>query len=146
MKIGCVSLVAKELNKIVVLECAKGRGLVLPGGKWERETGESFKEGAARELVEETGLIAINQQLIFAGFNVDDYYGYTFLTQVENFKWKNTPEGKPRFATWDELLNKTKSKFMPYYELLADAFRATMNQNQMIQVIGVLAQDQGLIL
>lgn len=112
--IGCCSLVFKG-HKILALECAKGRGLVLPGGKWEEN--ETYRQCAARELYEETGLTSISSKLIFHAFNVDRFYCYCFLTQVKNFEdLKEKQEGKPCFVSWEQLIN--GNAFSSYYDLL----------------------------
>lgn len=115
-KIGCTSLVP-DGNRFVAVACSKKRGIILPGGKWEK--GESFKECAKRELFEETGLIAMKQQLIFSGLNTDGYFVYVFLTEVDQIKYNfETSEGVTLPATWDTL---QLSDFGPFYELVQDS-------------------------
>lgn len=101
------------------MQCAKGRGLTLPGGK--HEPPETYKEAAARELEEETGLIAINQEFLYQGPNFTD--GYTvmcFLTEVKDMNFRDTDEGKPLITTWDRLIS--ESEFKSYYEVLHDVY------------------------
>lgn len=112
MIIGCVSLIFVE-KKIVSLKCGKGRGLILPGGKWE--PGETFQMTASRELREETGLVAKTQELIFGGLTPDYSYCYTFLTTIYDYNPVSSLEGTVELSTWDELCT---SFFGPYYELL----------------------------
>lgn len=117
MIIGCVSFV-RVGGKIVTIECAKGRGRILPGGKWEKP--ETFKETADRELREETGLIATSQEYIFGAMSTDGAYVHCFRTEIMGFKPTNSTEGKVYLSTWKDLMS---SQFQAYYELLYDILK-----------------------
>lgn len=112
MKISCISVIQKD-GKLVAIECAKGRGIIFPGGNWERD--ETFEEAAARELEEETGLIAVRQSFIFGGATDDEKFTYAFLTEILEWVPTDLLKGKVVLATWDELL---RSKFCAYYSLV----------------------------
>lgn len=117
MIIGCVSLVING-GDIIGLQCSKGRGVILPGGK--QEEGETFHETAARELYEEAGLKVISQKFIFAGFPHYKCYTYTFLTDVTNFKAGfKSKEGITTKTNWDELF---KSEYGAYYRVLQEVW------------------------
>lgn len=110
--IGCVVLVRHE-GKIVGLECGKGRGTILPGGKWKQ--GETFVECARRELFEETGLVGSCFRLLFAGEAEEGYFTYAFHAHVADYFPVNSLEGKVVLTDWETL---KQSKFGCWYELL----------------------------
>lgn len=120
MRIGCVSLVRVD-DRFVAIYCTKGRGYILPGGKLEAD--ETFKDCAARELKEETGLIATKQRLMFQAPSLyDEFYVMAFATEIKIFDPIDSVEGDVCLVTWKEL--KT-SKFKAYYELLEDEWNRT---------------------
>lgn len=125
-KIGCVALCRVSTGLFVAIDCHKGRGIVLPGGKWE--PGESFVGCVEREFSEETGLVLRGAKIFFHGTNVDGWSCYVFKGDTQYYhsysykekRWGysyETREGKFRLATWDDLID-SKNQFSPLYELL----------------------------
>lgn len=123
MIIGCTSLVVRrpwENPLFLGIDCSKGRGKILPGGRWEK--GETFHQTAARELKEETGVTAVKQEMIFGGMCNDGAYVYTFLTEIRGDEDEvSSPEGEVGWWTWHQLLS---SDFRPYYSILKEIFDA----------------------
>lgn len=105
--------------KIVGLECTKGRGLILPGGKFEPKVDETYRHAAIRELKEETGLVVkpehchyIWSSLDHSGFYCHAFYANVYTGELQ----EETEAGKPRWIYTTELVN--NSVFWPYYDLL----------------------------
>jgi len=116
VKIGCCGLIFdRKTAEILCIECAKGRGLILPGGKFEPEKDNGFGETMIRELQEETGVIAKKMYPIFHALAPDGYYDYTFLISDwdESGIVEETSEGKVVWATRPQ-----SQIFNPYYELM----------------------------
>jgi 8-oxo-dGTP pyrophosphatase MutT (NUDIX family) len=101
------------------LKCSKGRGIILPGGKWEE--GETYTQTAIRETKEETGLIVQNPKFLYSGMSSDGFFVHTFVCykKVPFQEPIATKEGTPVAATWHHLLS---SQFAPYYEILKEIY------------------------
>lgn len=110
--IGCITLVHGQYGQVLAVDCSKGRGFILPGGK--HEAGETFIECAKREFREETGLEAENYKLVFQAPDGFGFHVFAFEAVVLDFK---SEEGEmlPVWKTWADL---KKSKYKAYYELL----------------------------
>lgn len=128
MKHSAVALVFFN-GKIVGLDCAKGRGLILPGGKFDPEQDRTLHDTAKRELFEETGLFATTAVHIYSGFSCPVEMGFftsCFVCTVNNiFDMKETVEGIPRLVGWTELCN--SGGFPAYYNILFDVYNESQN-------------------
>jgi ADP-ribose pyrophosphatase YjhB (NUDIX family) len=118
IKVGCIAVVPVE-GGFVGMECDKNRGLILPGGKWERDKDKSYHHAAARELLEETGLSTDPEKLeyIWHGPDTGEYITFAFLAREVQGTIRESPEGMPRLVTWDDLL---ASHFGAYYRVLRE--------------------------
>lgn len=114
-KIGAVAIVMHE-GLVACIQCSKGRGFILPGGKWE--PGESFAEAAKRELFEETGIIAKKMKLVFHGMSEEGYYTYAFeVTEADTSGVRDSSEGEVHWMPWETL---EASTFGSYYKVLRE--------------------------
>jgi 8-oxo-dGTP pyrophosphatase MutT (NUDIX family) len=125
MRFSCTSLIPVDGNKFLAVDCAKGRGIILPGG--QLEVGETPKECAKRELYEETGAHVREQKFLWCGPSNPEVFVYTFVTKVYEHYLELVgiyrPEGRVVAATWDDLL---KSQFRGHYECLRDVYERTL--------------------
>lgn len=121
MIIGCVTLVpvnnqwSGDFRQVAAIHCVKGRGITLPGGKWE--DGELFEEAAFREFKEETGQNLVSlPKLFWQGLVSPGVFSYCFLGNCPGFSaFVETKAGETRYALWVDLL---RSEFRTYYSLL----------------------------
>lgn len=118
--VGCVTLVRRN-GMILGIKCSKGRGIILPGGKWDGKH-ESFVECAKRELQEETGLVGSNFKLVFSGESEEGYFTYAFTADVTDFSTISYGDEIVVDCTWSEL---KESGFGGYYELMQMAMGQT---------------------
>lgn len=93
-------------ERILAIKCAKGRGLILPGGKFEPDKDSSYRECARRELFEETGVVALDAgQIIWHGMDSKKYYCYAVeFFEVILGEMNPTKEGTPHMINLKMLL------------------------------------------
>lgn len=135
MKIGCIVLVPWQGGGYLGIKCAKGRGLILPGGKFEKRDG-CYEQTATRELMEETGVFCRPEGMkyLFQGPSItDDYWVIAFLAEMGRGQLKESLEGKPQRVLKSQLL---LSDFRAYYSLLFNALRDRNLHAECIQYAG----------
>jgi 8-oxo-dGTP pyrophosphatase MutT (NUDIX family) len=121
MSIGCITLVPVnqqwpgDYRQVAAINCIKGRGLIMPGGKWENP--EFYEQAAYREFQEETGQRLDGlPKLLFQAPDGHGYHVFTFLGSCPGFgPYVHTTSGETRFALWVDLM---KSFYGPYYSVL----------------------------
>ncbi len=116
-KIGCILVLPLPGKRYLGIDCSKGRGVILPGGKVDE--GETWQECAAREAKEEVGAVVHpdNCRYLWHGPDGDGFTTFAFLC-TSNFNViadHRSSEGRPTETTYQELL---KSKFGNYYRIL----------------------------
>ena len=113
MNLGAI-VVTMRLGKFVGIRCAKGRGIIFPGGKIE--PGENLREAARRECFEETGLKVEDLEWVYGGPAGDGFYTTAFYARDSgNGILVSSDEGDALLAEPAEFL---ASKFGDYYETL----------------------------
>jgi len=115
-KIGCTTVIPYWGGGYVGLNDKKGRGFILPGGKYEPDKDKTYHDTAIREVKEEVGLDLNEVEYIWHG---PDGFGYTcFAFKGYEYRGelvKETEEGYPCIVTYDILM---KSNYAPYYKVL----------------------------
>jgi 8-oxo-dGTP pyrophosphatase MutT (NUDIX family) len=139
-KIGCITIIPHLVTEEIAflkrtfiagylgISCKKGRGFIMPGGKWEE--GETYRETAARELFEETGVQVDPTSLkwIWTGPDGDGYQVMAFLSkktfsEIEPHL-KETNEGVPSMVIERSFL---ESKYKAYYDALFQVIHDNVN-------------------
>lgn len=130
VKVG-VFVVVPWQNGYLGLQCSKGRGIILPGGK--PKPGETFREAAIRELFEETGIIVDDLELIFQGFE-NNCYGYTFLAKkIVGGRLTDSVEGELVVASPEQFVDKS-CKMRAYNELVFLAINKKLKRDLLMVV------------
>lgn len=125
-----------ENGGFVGLKCSKGRGVIFPGGKYEKDKDKTYEETASRELMEETGLFCEPERMtyLFQGPSIfDDYWVIAFLATYCHGQLRESNEGCPQRVVKAQLLN---SDFRAYYSLLFNALRDRNLHAECIQYAG----------
>ncbi len=117
--IGCITVIPNYDGGFIGLDCSKGRGLILPGGKWEKN--ETYHEAAAREALEEVGIRLDPQKLRYLWHGPSGHGAETiaFLApeQKDYFQPVTTREGTSRILFPHHLF---LSAYKAYYKILFD--------------------------
>ncbi|UZK57832.1 methyltransferase, FxLD system [Streptomyces drozdowiczii] len=98
---GALAVVTDDAGRVLLGRSHRGV-LELPGGKTQGP--EGFAEAAARELLEETGLVADPADAYVVTMLVDDSHGIPRLTAVVRVTaWSGTPANPERdkFVRWE---------------------------------------------
>lgn len=133
---ACV-LVVNDRGQILLVKRKLGTGVSMPGGK--ADPGEDVRIGAARELLEETGLRADPASLVrlFDGICASeldhDYLTTTFFApRWEGEIGTGEVEMQPYWGSWKELIE--GSPFEHYNRAMAwEGFVPYLNQGQWTQ-------------
>lgn len=121
MKIGAIAVIPAGDGKFWGLECPKGRGLILPGGKYEKSD-TSYAHTAAREAYEEIGALLNPYRLRYLWHGPDggDFICFAFLANLVTFPDDGPElEATPQKVTWSQL---SMSEFGPYYRILKEIY------------------------
>jgi 8-oxo-dGTP pyrophosphatase MutT (NUDIX family) len=117
--IGSIALIPLGDGMFQGIKCAKGRGISLPGGKWQ--PGETFRDTAIRETKEEVGLDVDAYRLLYQGPSPDGYIVHCFLCRKTYPQQQaiTSKEGWPIVTTWKHLM---QSEFGPYYDIVKEIY------------------------
>jgi ADP-ribose pyrophosphatase YjhB (NUDIX family) len=126
MKLAAI-VITKRLDKYVSLRCAKGRGIIMPGGKLE--PGESLRDCARRECFEETGIKVCDLKFIYAGPDCQGYFVTAFYAWESIGNLRSSDEGEAILASKSEILH---SDFGDYYETLFTELRLRLPHMEQI--------------
>lgn len=115
MKIGCIAMIHYQ-GGFLGLRCAKGRGLILPGGTYEPAKDRTYQATAIREAMEEVGVTPHDLRYVWHGPDGGEYTTFTFEASWHSgTPAKETNEGIPQVVHWADLF---ESRFEAYYRIL----------------------------
>lgn len=89
MIIGTAMMI-RDSGQLMGLSCTKGRGITMAGGKVEE--GETFREAAIRECLEELGLKIFRAKLVFHGFSTYQGKSYCYCYEAEAWNSRQLSE------------------------------------------------------
>ena len=116
MKIGCIAMMHYQ-GGFLGLRCAKGRGLILPGGTYEPAKDTSYQATAVREAQEEVSVTPHDLRYVWSGPDGGDYITFTFEANWYSGEPQCSNEGVPQVVGWADLF---ESSFGAYYRILAE--------------------------
>lgn len=114
MKIGCLIMIPCG-SAFLGIQCAKGRGKILPGGTYEPGKDKTYQDAAVRECQEEMGVTPTHPRYIWHGPDGGDCITFAFRSEYYSGEPIATPEGTPVIASWGDLFD---SAFGAYYRIL----------------------------
>lgn len=114
LNIGALVLVPYQ-GAWLGMRCAKGRGLILPGGTYEPDKDPTYQATAIRECQEEVGVIPHDLRYIWHGPDGGAYITFAFLATWYSGQPQASNEGVPQAVEWRDLF---ASKFGAYYQIL----------------------------
>lgn len=116
MKIGAIAVMPYEMG-FLGIKCAKGRGIILPGGTYEPNKDNFYHSTACREALEEVGVIVDQSMMRYICCLPDggDYMTFAFWCPHYYNEPKPSSEGTPTLASWKNLID---SNFGAYYRVL----------------------------
>lgn len=119
MKIGCL-VVMEYGHGFLGINCAKGRGRILPGGTYEPLKDKTYQDTAIRECEEETGVTPQSLHYLWSGPDGGDYITFAFRADWWQGEPRGSAEGQPTIVTWEDLF---ESKFAAYYRILHEVMQ-----------------------
>ncbi len=130
-KVGIQVLVEKDGKFLIGKDTKKGKDIYgVPGGKWEN--GETLQEGAIREVLEKSGILCEDLQVInvYDFFRADKSVSYVSIGYVAKYKsgklTDNMEEGRLEWM-WLDLEKALKLNLYPAGKVLIETYLSKQN-------------------
>jgi len=115
MNIACIGIIP-HVDRYIGIKCAKGRGHIMPGGKYDPSQDRTYHDCARREIWEETGITCNKMKYVWHAPDFGDYTTFAFLvTEYSGTVKQETKEGQVCAIPVEILM---QSSFAAYYKIL----------------------------